>query len=202
MGAGQNDLGPLGDLLDVHDEGPDPVAALVGLAVDLLGGGDDRLGAAEVHDDAAPLEALDEPADDLAFLVLVLVVDLVSLGVLDLLDDDLLGRLDGDPAEAGRVDLHAQAVARLGFLVEIPFRLLDGDLRLGVKHLLHDRLELEDFQLARLFVVLGLELHLRPQLLFRRGEDGRLKGLDDDFLLDPLVLAHLFDETFQLRKHA
>jgi hypothetical protein len=54
--------------------------------------------------DGAPLEPLDRPGDQLAALVLELVVEAVALGLADLLDDDLLGRLGGDAAEVRRVD--------------------------------------------------------------------------------------------------
>src|SRR5262249_24260038 len=48
----------------------------------------------------------------------VLVEDAVALGLADLLDDDLLGRLGGDPAEVGRVDL--LAVGEGGGLAGLP----------------------------------------------------------------------------------
>ena len=50
----------------------------------------------------AALEAADDAGDELALAVLVLVEDVVALGVADALDDDLLGGLRGDAAEALR----------------------------------------------------------------------------------------------------
>jgi len=61
MGPGEDDLGPLRDLLDVADEGPDPLSPLVGLLEDLLRNGDDPLGATQVDDDVAPSNRCTKP---------------------------------------------------------------------------------------------------------------------------------------------
>jgi len=123
------------------------------------------------------LEALDEAACDLTFLVLVLVVDLVALGILHFLDDDLLGRLGRSmrPKLAASTFMPRLSPGSASSSSSLLACSRD-DLCFGVDHLLDNRLELEDLQFARLFVVLGLELHLRPQLFSRRGEDGRLPG--------------------------
>jgi hypothetical protein len=60
----------------------------------------DRLGAPEVDDDVAALEALDGAVDHLADAVDELVVDVLALGLADALVEHLLGRLGGDAAEA------------------------------------------------------------------------------------------------------
>ena len=78
----------------------DALALAVALVARLLGAGHDGLGAAEVDDDVAALEALDGAVDDLADAVDVLVVDLLALGLADALVEHLLGRLGGDAAEA------------------------------------------------------------------------------------------------------
>ena len=80
-------------------EGDDAVAGAVRLARHLLAHRQHGLGAAQVDDDVAALEAADDAGDELALAVLVLVEDVLALGVADALDDDLLGGLRGDAAE-------------------------------------------------------------------------------------------------------
>ena len=75
--------------------------------------GQHRLGAAEVDDDVAALEAPGDAGDDLVLAVLVLVVDVLALGVAGALDDDLLGGLRGDAAEAAAEGLQPEDVAVL-----------------------------------------------------------------------------------------
>src|SRR5262252_1264023 len=60
---------------------------------------EDRLRLAEIDDDAAALEALDEAVDQFSDAAAVLLVDVLSLGLPDLLKNDLLGRLCRDAAE-------------------------------------------------------------------------------------------------------
>ena len=107
MGARQEDLRPARLAADGHDQGADAVADADHLARDLLVAADDALGAAEVDDDVAELDALDDAGDDLAGAVLELFVLALALGIADLLEDHLLGGLGGDPrrtrsAAAGR----------------------------------------------------------------------------------------------------
>ena len=66
-----------------------------------------RVGLAQVDGDRAALEPLDGPGDEVAALVLEFVEEAVALGLANLLDDDLLGGLRGDPAEFGGVHLDA-----------------------------------------------------------------------------------------------
>ena len=99
VGPAEDDLDPLADLADVEDDRPDPLAGVVALAGDLLAAGQDAVGLAEVDDDRPALEPLHGAGDQLAALVLELVEEAVALGLADLLDDDLLGGLGGDPAE-------------------------------------------------------------------------------------------------------
>ncbi len=55
--------------------------------------------AAEIHEHAVAVDALDDAADQLADAILVLLDHLGALGLADLLHDDLLGGLRGDAAE-------------------------------------------------------------------------------------------------------
>ena len=75
--------------------------------------GQDRLGAAEVDDDVAALEAAHDAGDELALAVLVLVEDVLALGLADALEDDLLGGLRGDAAERLPGPVQVEQVAEL-----------------------------------------------------------------------------------------
>ena len=97
--ARQDDLRAARVFVDVEDVGLDAVAGAVRLARHLLAHRQHRLGAAEVDDDVAALEAPDDAGDELALAVLVLVEDVLALGLADALEDDLLGGLRGDAAE-------------------------------------------------------------------------------------------------------
>ena len=70
--ARQDDLRAARRLVDVEDVGHDAVAGAVRLARHLLAHRQDRLGAAQVDDDVAALEAAHDAGDQLALAVLVL----------------------------------------------------------------------------------------------------------------------------------
>ncbi len=120
VGPGQDDLGPPGLALDVQDVGPDALALVVHLPGHLLRRGQQRLGAAQVDDDALRVHALHDAVDDLAFAVLEVLKHQVPLRVLHALHDDLLGRLGGDAPEGGGVHLDPQAVPHFAFRVQSP----------------------------------------------------------------------------------
>src|SRR5207237_9475591 len=85
------------------DDGLDPGALLVALAVDLLGARQQRLDLAEVDEHVVAVAGLlDDARDDLALPVDVLLVHHLALGLADPLQDDLLRRLSGDAAEVLR----------------------------------------------------------------------------------------------------
>jgi hypothetical protein len=71
-------------------------------ARDLLVAADHAFGAAQVDDHMAEFDRLDHAGDDLARAVLEFVILTVALGVADLLEDDLLGRLRVDAAQIHR----------------------------------------------------------------------------------------------------
>ncbi len=101
----QDDLHPLTDLANVENDRPDALVGVIALARYLLASRQDRVGLAQVDDDRATLEPLDRARDQVGPLILEFVEKTVALGLADLLDDDLLGRLRGDPAQLGRVHL-------------------------------------------------------------------------------------------------
>ena len=108
--ARQHDLRSLGAAVDAADHRADAVADGVVLRARLFLARQLRLDAAELHDDVAVLEPLDDAVDDLADALAVLGVDVLALGLADLLEDHLLGGLRRDPPEVlGRpreLDLH------------------------------------------------------------------------------------------------
>src|SRR5205823_6279215 len=131
-------------------------ARAIALARGLLANREHRLGAAEVDDDVAALEAQDDAADDLALAILVVVEDVVALGVAGPLDDHLLRGLRGDAPEALPVRLQTKDVA-------VPL-VLD----------------------AGLFLVLGTVEDLEEQLVADLRFDSLLAGVLDGDLVDAL----------------
>ena len=150
-GPREHDLRALRGLVDVDHVGPDAVVRPVVLAGHLLLQGQHGLGAAEVDDDRALLEAADDAVDDLALPVLVLVVDVLALRLANALDDHLLRGLGENAPEARRVELDADLVADLGVGVELVGR-VEGDLGGVGGHLVDHLAELEELDLAE-FVV-------------------------------------------------
>src|SRR3546814_12866257 len=71
-------------------------------AGDLLIAADDALGAAEMHHDMAEFDRLDDAGDYLTHAVLEFLMLALALGVADLLEDHLLGRLGVDAAQGDR----------------------------------------------------------------------------------------------------
>jgi hypothetical protein len=195
-------LGALGDLLDLADEGPDPLSALVGFFEDLLRNGDDSFSPTQIHDDVAAFEPLHESVGQFPFFYVVFLVDIVPFRVLHPLDDNLFGRLNGNPAEGARVDLDAETVPRFRFLIEGASCLRDRDMKVGIQNLFHHHFKLEDFDLAGFLVVVGFQLDIGSQFLASRRQHGILQGLDDNHPVDPAILAHLFDQAFEFGKHS
>ena len=80
VGAGDDDLGAFVVAEDFDDVDEESLAGAVVLHADLFGGGEDSFGAAEVKDDLARFDALDDGGDGVAFLAGVLVEDGFALG--------------------------------------------------------------------------------------------------------------------------
>ena len=138
--------------------------------------------------------------DDLALTVVVLVVDHLTLGTANFLDDDLLGRLGRDSAELPGVDLHADLI--VGFALRVVLQsLLERDLGVVGGIALDHRFELEQLDLTRLQIELGLDLALRAQLAPRSRHHRLLERVDDDVPVDALVFADLIDDAAQIQFH-
>ena len=119
MGARQEDLRAAHFLAHVVDIGAYALALAEAFARQQLVAAQDRLGAAEIDDDVAELDAFDEAVDDLADAVLELVVLALPLGVAHALHDHLLGGLRGDAAEIDRRQRIGEEIADLGFGIEL-----------------------------------------------------------------------------------
>src|SRR6201996_8798940 len=149
-----HDRRAFGRVGDVGDDRLDAHPVVVALVVDLLGLRQQRLDPlAQLDQRVALVRLLDDPGDQLADAVLVLVVHHLPLGLADPLQDHLLGGLRGDPAEIFRGDVAG------GDLV-----LVRGD---------HLRVELG---VLRLFQFAGLRVDFRFAFLL-------LGGFGEEFLL-------------------
>jgi len=127
MGAGQENLWPAVFAADIQDQGADAVPDPCRFARDLLVAADNALGTAQIDDHMAEFDRLDDTGDDLARAVLEFFKLPLALGVANLLENHLLGRLCIDASEIDfrqRVD---DEVANLGTWLEF-LGLLDIDL--------------------------------------------------------------------------
>ena len=149
-GAREHDRQPLLGQVNVENQRADAIALAIALVRNLLFLGQDRLGASEVDDHVLALEALHDARDDFALAILELVEDLFSLGVADVLDQVLLGRLRRDPAHGGGVELDQNFVADLGLGIVLGARLIDCGLGLRIGDLVDHRLDFEQLDFAEL----------------------------------------------------
>jgi hypothetical protein len=171
------------------------------LARDLFLLGQDRVGAAEVHDDVLALEALDDAREQLTLPILELVENDRALRLADLLDDVLLGGLRRDPPELVLRELREQLVADLGLGIERRLRVLQHDLIRWIGDLVDDGLDLEQLHFSDVGVELGFDLMLEAERTTRRRQHRLFESGDDDALVDALLLADLLDDAIQIGLH-
>ena len=137
---------------------------VVPIAGNLLRLWQERLDPAQIEQRVARVGLLDDPGDDVAFATRVLLVLHLALGLANALQDDLLRRLRGDPAEVG------------GRVVPLPH-----DVAFFVE-LLRDHADLA-----------GLHVYLDQRFLGRvghalvRGHERVGQRLEHDLLGDPLL---------------
>src|SRR6185369_11811288 len=159
MRSGKEDLRAAGFAADGHDQRADAVADADHFARDLLVAADDALGAAEVDDDVAELDALDDAGNDFADAILELFMLALALGVADLLEDDLLGGLGGDSAELDGRQRIDDEVADRGTLLQL-LRAGRVDLLEMIFRLLDDFEHTPQAQVAGFAVELGADVVL------------------------------------------
>ena len=176
--------------MDLDDDAADPLALAVALVARLLGARDDGLGAAEVDDDVAALEALDGAVDHLAGAVDVLVVDLLALGFAHPLVEDLLGGLRGDAPEPLGGDGGEDLVADLGAGLVL-LRLFHRPLGRRVLDHLDDLLDGPGVELAGLRVPGGANGLLDPVLLLGCGGHRVFERLNPALVVDFLLARDL-----------
>ena len=75
---------------------------------------------------------LDDAVDDLAFAVLEVIKNQVTLGILHALHDHLFRRLGGDTSEGGGVHLDPQDIPHFTFRVQSP-AFVQGNCRTGIR---------------------------------------------------------------------
>ena len=149
VSARQENLRPALLAPDVVDIGADAVAVAEHFARQHFVAPHDRFAAAEIDDDVAVFDPLDDAVDDVADAILVFVVLPVALGLAHLLHDDLLGRLRGDAAVFERRQRIGDGVADLrGGMAAA--RLVEADLRRGIFDGLHHQHVARQVQLAAL----------------------------------------------------
>jgi hypothetical protein len=198
MGARQEDLRAARLRTDVVDIGAHPVLVAERLARLHLVPAQDRLGAAEIDQHVAVLDALDLADHDLADAVLVLAVLALALGLAHLLHDHLLGALRGDAAEVDRRQRLQDVVADLRRGIALA-RVLERDLRGRVGDLLGDLEVAIQPDVAGLAIDFGDDLVLLSVLAAGRGLD-RLFHRDDHVLdADALLLGDVLRDPDQFQ---
>ena len=94
-----HDLWTLGRLADLHDVGLEARAMLVALVGNLFRLRQEGFDLSEVEQRVAIVGLLDDAGDDVTLATCILFVLEITLDLTNALQDDLLGRLSGDPAE-------------------------------------------------------------------------------------------------------
>ena len=198
MGARQEDLRAARLLAHVVDIGAHALALAEALAREQLVAAQHGFGAAQIDDDIAVLDALDEAVDDFGHPVLELEVLALPLGVADLLDDDLLGGLRGDPAEIDGRQRVGDEIADLGFSVEL-LRLRQRDLRGLVLDRIDDLAKAQQPDFAVAPVDLGADVVFLAVFGAAGLLDRLLHRLKHFVAVDPLVAGDGLGDLQQFR---
>ena len=186
VGARQEDLRAAGFAGNAQDQAADAVADADHFARDLRVAADDALGAAKIDHDVAELDPFDDAGDDFAGAVLEFFILALALGVADLLENDLLGGLGGDPAELDRGQRIDDEVAERGILLEL-LRALQIDLLEMILGLLDHFEHAPQAQVARVLVELGADVVLGAVTGAGGALDRVLHRLDHDRLVDQFL---------------
>ncbi len=200
-GAREHDRKSLLRQIDVQNQRADAIALAIALVGDLLLLGQDRLGAAEIDDHVLALEALHDSRNDFLLAILELVEHLFALGVANMLDEILLGRLRRDPPHRGGVELDQNFVADFRLGIVLRARLRHVGFGRGVGHFFDNRLDLEQFDFAEFGVEPRLDIAVRAERAPRRRMHHLLDRVDHDRFVDAFFLAYLLDYPVQIDLH-
>ncbi len=199
--AREDDEGSAALAVDGDEECLYAVAGAVVVARALLATFENRFGATEVDDDVAFFEAAGDACDDFADAVVVLVVDHFAFGFAHALDDDLLCGLGGDASEFVVGDAEAEGVADLRFGVLIA-GFGEVDLGFGVGDFVDDGFELEDFDVAGVFVELGFNDAVWAEALARGGDHRGFDGFNEHGTVETFVFTDLIDDDAEIGNHS
>src|SRR5205085_59912 len=155
----------------VENIGADTVAVAEHLSRQHLVATDDGFAAAQIDNDAAIFDALDNAVDDIADAVLEFLVLAVALGLAHLLHDNLFGGLRGNAAVFERRQGVGNGVADLRSGIGAP-GVFQGDLVGRILDLLDHEHVARQPQLALLGVDLGVNVGFAPVASARRFGDG------------------------------
>ncbi len=203
---------PLGRFPHIGDQHFEPVADAIAGADGLLAIRQDALGPADVHQNVAALEALDDSRDDRFGPADIFVENPLALGVAQPLGDDLLGRLGGDAAEIGGIDFDFDFDADFQFRVlrqiqrfslEQFSRFLQADFRARIVHILvadHGFRDI-DRQAAAFQVELGPGVAELRKVFLRSRKNRRFDGFANRFDIQVFFLGYRADKIFQRHIH-
>ena len=193
VGARQEHLRAARLATDVLDIAADAVAGAIRLAADLFVAAQNRFATANIDDDVAVFLALDLTVDDRALAVAEFFVLTVALGLTDLLQDHLLGRLRGDTAQINRGNFVNHLVAKLR-VGEIGFGLLDRQLSVMVFHrvIFHHGADAGKAGAAGLTVDLHPDVHFRAIARLGRAGEAVFHRLNHQFGVDHLLARDRF----------
>ena len=199
--AGQEHLGTLRRLLDVHDVDLDAFVHAIAFAGDLLVGSQDAFGSAHAHEHGIGADALHDACDDFGLAGDIIVVDHASLGLADALHHDLLGGLGCDAAEISGGHLIFDDVAEFVGGVDL-LRLFQARLGERIFHFLDDVASHEDVDVAGLAVDVDPHVLGRAVILLICRNQCALDGVDQDILGNALFSFQSLDGFDEFHIHA
>ena len=189
MGARQEDLRAARLLAHVVDVDAHPLALTEAFAWQQLVAAQHCLGTAEIDDDIAELDTLDETVDDLADTILELVELALPFCVPHFLHNDLLRGLRGDPTEIDRRQRVGDEIADLSLSVE-PLRRGQWNVSSFVLDDIDDFAEAKEADFTRATVDLGADVVFLAIFGAAGFLDRLLHRLKDLVLVDALVARH------------
>ena len=200
MGPAQNDLGALADLFHIQDIRPYAVSLPKHLSGDLLLLRQDGFGLTDIHQNGAFVHSLDNAVYNLTLAAPELVIDYFPLGILHLLDDDLLSGLRRNPAQRLRIHPDAQFVPDLALAVQFQ-SLCEKHLLVRVDYLFDHLLELECLDLPVFLIKGNIQIQLGTVFLPDGRFDGLFKSVNQGLAVNAFFSADLLDQPLEFAGH-